>query len=78
MNFYSIKSEYINYHSINSYVRMKNKIIYALKVNVIAVISTDHKNIQICLNNSREHLTTRGFGRGNLLIDPIFTDVGCN
>ena len=44
MNFHSTKSEYTNYHSMNSYVRMKNKIIYVLKLNALAVFNSHWRN----------------------------------
>ena len=40
MNFYPSKSEFLNYHSINSYVSMKNKIFFMLKVNALAVFNS--------------------------------------
>ena len=44
MYFHSVQSEHINYHSINSYVRMKNKIIYVLKLNALAVFNSHWRN----------------------------------
>ena len=44
MYFHSVQSEHVNYHSINSYVRMKNKIIYVLKLNALAVFNSHWRN----------------------------------